>query len=468
MSGLLIADVELATGRADVRCSDGLITDVGSGLVPRPTETVIRGVAAAIPGLHDHHLHLQAMAARSASVDVSSGAVSSAEDLRRVLQQADGRMQPGAWVRAVGYDERSGGWLDRSVLDAAVPRRPVRVQHRSGHLWVLNSAACAALEVDRDGSHGVEREDHGVPTGRLFDRDEWLRARTPRAGRTDLGSVSRRLASYGVTGVTDATPTGCLADLEPLATACRDGTVVQRVQVMGGVELAGARAPEGLSFGPSKVVVADSRYPTVGALGEAFEAAHRHGRPVAVHCVTRIAAVLAIAAWDQVGARAGDRMEHGGVLPPDLVARLAELRITVVTQPSFLEERGDEYLAEVETDDLPHLYRCATLQQAGVGLGGSTDAPFGPEDPWKAMASAVGRRTRSGRHIGAIERLTPTRALELFLSGTGSPGGPPRTVLPGARADLCLLDCSRRRALEDLDAGHVVATVVGGRIVHWA
>jgi len=97
--------------------------------------------------------------------------------------------------------------------------------------------------------------------------------------------------------------------------------------------------------------------------------------------VTRVASVLAVAAWEQVGARAGDRMEHGGVLPPDLVERLAGMGITVVTQPSFLLERGDDYLVEVEADDLPHLYRCASLERAGAGLGGSTDAPFGPEDP---------------------------------------------------------------------------------------
>ncbi|HZM54211.1 MAG TPA: hypothetical protein VFC03_04215 [Acidimicrobiales bacterium] len=85
-----------------------------------------------------------------------------------------------------------------------------------------------------------------------------------------------------------------------------------------------------------------------------------------------------------------------------------------------------------------------------------------------AMTAAVRRLTRSGRPMGPTERLSPGRALRLFLSGGGSPGGPPRTIGPGARADLCLLDCDHRRSLEDLDSGHVVATVVGGRLVHEA
>jgi predicted amidohydrolase YtcJ len=467
MTGLFLPDVELATGRVDVRCSDGLVDEIGPDLEPRPGDTVVRGVAAALPGLHDHHLHLMAMAARSTSVDVGPVAVAGTGGLDRVLRGADARLRPGAWLRAVGWDE-AGGRLDRWALDRRVPDRPVRVQHRAGHLWILNSAACQALEIERDPSAGVERDASGVPTGRLVDRDDWLAAHLPRGDPPDLGAVSRRLAAYGVTGVTDATPTTDAADVELLAAARRAGTVVQRVTVMGGIGPAGPRVPEGIVLGPAKVMVSDGRYPGVEDLARQFEAAHRGDRPVAVHCVTRIASVLAIAAWESAGARDGDRMEHGGVLPPDLVERLATLGVTVVTQPSFLRVRGDDYRREVEADDFGHLYRCASLERAGVGLGGSSDAPFGPDDPWAAMAAAVDRRTMSGRLIGGAERLSPGRALELFLSDPRSPGGPPRPILPGAPADLCLLDCDRRRALEDLDAGHVVATVVGGRLVHRA
>lgn len=62
--------------------------------------------------------------------------------------------------------------------------------------------------------------------------------------------------------------------------------------------------------------------------------------------------------------------------------------------------------------------------------------------------------------------MTPVRALEMFLSDPATPGGPPRQVGEGGPADLMVLDCSVEQALEDLDASHVVATIVAGRIVH--
>ena len=233
--------------------------------------------------------------------------------------------------------------------------------------------------------------------------------------------------------MTDATPTATTADLEPLAAARRTGALAQRVRVMGGMDDAAPGVPDGLEVGPLKVMVADGRRPDVDGLVDRIDAAHRSGRPVALHCVSLVAAAVALAAWDVAGARPGDRMEHGAVLPPDVVRRLAELEVTVVTQPAFLVDRGDEYLDEVDPEDRAHLYRCAGLARAGVGVGAGTDAPFGPEDPWVAIASAVRRSTRSGRVVGPDERMAPRRALDLFLSAPADPGGPPRTIVGGRR-----------------------------------
>jgi predicted amidohydrolase YtcJ len=186
---------------------------------------------------------------------------------------------------------------------------------------------------------------------------------------------------------------------------------------------------------------------------------------VAIHCVTRVALVLALAAWDEAGARPGDRVEHGAVVPPELHPALRRHGLTVVTQPGFVAERGDEYRREVDPDDLPHLYPCRSLIDAGVPVGGSTDAPYTDADPWRAIAAAAARRTPSGAVLGPDEAVTVRRALDLFLSDPRSPGGPPRRVAPGAPADLCLLATPLAVALADPVAAKVVATICRGRLV---
>src|SRR5439155_1534908 len=79
-------------------------------------------------------------------------------------------------------------------------------------------------------------------------------------------------------------------------------------------------------------------------------------------------------------------------------------------------ERGDQYLTDVDPDDLDHLYPCGGLIAAGVPVGGGTDAPFGDPDPWRAIAAAVTRTTERGHVLGRDERIPPRRALDLFLT----------------------------------------------------
>ena len=351
--------------------------------------------------------------------------------LASALVERDRSLAPGGWLRCVGYDDDVAGPLDRHALDALVPRRPVRVQHRSGALWVLNSAALALADVDSACAAGVERAMDGSATGRLYGLDAWLRTRIG-GSAPDLASIVSELSSYGVTGVTDATPSDGYGDVEPLAVAARRGAPL-RVVVMGGPALT-ARDAEGLTLGPVKIVIADHSLPSLEELITRFRLARRAGRRVAVHSVTLESLVLALAAWEEVGSAQGDRLEHGAVVPPTQALRLAELDITVVTQPSFVNERGDDYLEDVERRDLPHLYPCRSLLDAGVSVGFSTDAPFGHPDPWRAIAAAATRKTRSGRRLGADERIGAGDALRRFLTAPASPGGRERRVVVGAPA----------------------------------
>lgn len=424
---LLIRRAEVAGRVVDVRCAGGLITHVGDA--PTGADVVVDAAGGAVlPGLHDHHVHLLALAAarRSIRLDVGSPAAFDAV-LRAVAAAGTG------WLRGVGYHESVAGDVDRTRLDALVPDRPVRIQHRSGAMWVLNSAALVATGLEDDDDPGVERDRHGRATGRLYRLDHVVRQRI---GPTDpdVAAVGRELAGYGVTAVCDMTPTEDPAELDLLAAAALPIGVV----VTGGPTLPATAAAD-LPRGPVKFVLDDARLPPIDEIVRQFRTARLAGRAIAVHCVTRTELVVALAAWDEVGTVAGDRIEHGAVIPVELIPGLRERGLVVVTQPSFVAERGDQYLADVDADDLPHLWRCGSLLGAGVGVAAGTDAPFGDPNPWLAVAAAADRTTPSGAVLGPDERIPAARALDLFLTPLDDPAGPPRRVEPGAAADLCVL-----------------------------
>lgn len=445
-----IVDAEVAGTRVDVRIERGRVEQIGTSLPCTGTRLVRAGGAALLPGLHDHHLHLLAMAARDRSLDVGATADPVAFEMR--LRAAHERLPGGEWLRVVGYDEAHGP-LHPDRLDRLAPGRAVRVQHRTGAAWMLSSTGATLAGVE-PGTEWRHRDDERL--GRSWQGD----------GPPDLAAIGARLASYGVTGVTDATPSTEPASFETLATARARGDLPQRVVVTGGPALATHQPPDGLEPGPVKIIVSDHDLPHPDQLAAWFQVAHRADRPVAVHCVTRVALVLALVAWEQVGAVPGDRIEHASVVPLELLGPLASLGVQVVTQPAFVHAHGDRYLRTVDRDDVPHLYRCASLIEAGIGVGGSTDAPFGPEDPWVAIRTATDRRTRNGDVLGSREAVPARTALDAFLSRLDAPGGPPRRVGIGDVADLCLLDAPLDRVLAAPYPGRVVATWVQGELAH--
>lgn len=471
-------DVELE-GRSGqcVQVVDGVVAYAGpSADRPAATEPPLRGrrprvVAGAggalLPGLHDHHLHLLAAAAAGRSVDCGPPSVVDRAGLGRVLRAAAAAVPPGTWVRGTGVDETVVGPLDAAGLDALLgplADRPVRVRHRGGHRWVLDGAAAAAVggalargALD-GGAFGAGTD---LARGVVHGGDRVLRSAWPGDRPPPLDGVGSVLAALGCTGVTDASVDADGADVDEVVRAQAAGALPQRVRLLGRAvpDRSGCRAGRG----EVKVVLEDADLPSLDELVAIVRAAG--GRGVAVHCVGQESLVLAAAALGLAGG-GPHRIEHASVATPGAVALVASLPVAVVTQPGFVAAHGDRYRREVDPGDIPWLYRLRGWLAAGVPLAGSSDAPYGPLDPWVAMRAAVTRRTAGGAVLGSDERLTPEQALGLYLGPLAMPGGPTRRVVAGAPGDLCLLSAGWSVAREELDAGLVRSTYCAGVAVH--
>jgi predicted amidohydrolase YtcJ len=217
---------------------------------------------------------------------------------------------------------------------------------------------------------------------------------------------------------------------------------------------------------PGKKILQDDRL-DLDALIHWIAENHNADKPVAVHCVTAAQLVVTIAALHAAGSHPLDRIEHASVVPDENLADLAELGLTVVTQPNFVAERGDQYLADIPAVEHGQLWRVASLLKATVPVALSTDMPFGHGDPWTAMRSAVHRTTLSGAVLGADECVSARTALTMFLGRSDQPGRA-RTVDPGQPGDLCVLTEPPETALAELDAGMVAATIIGGELAYFA
>jgi predicted amidohydrolase YtcJ len=441
---LILRRATLPNGQCqDVAMKSGTISAIGPKLDIKGPDFDCGGLPL-IPGLIDHHIHLFATAAKRESVDLEG-----VTDVAKNLRAAAAKLPPGTWIRGIGLDTE----IDRATLDQWLPGHPVRIQHRTGALWMLNSRAWACLGEGPFPS-GVDPD-----RGHVWRQDDWLRDRLG-SQPPSLAALGHELARLGVTGVTDAGANNGPAEASLLV----DAGLPQKVMLMG---LESLPASPDYILGPVKLLYDESASPDPEVIARRIIAARALGRSVVAHVVTVGELVIYLAALDLAGgATPGDRIEHGSLIPGSYLPEIAAKGLTVVTQPGFVATRGDRYLAQIDADELPDLYRLASLLDAGIAVGAGSDAPYGSLNPWQAIRAATGRTTKGGRVIGKAEAIPSDRALSLYLGSFENPGGPTRQIEIGQPADLSLLGGRLQDVIAADGEQGVALTLIKGAIAY--
>ncbi|MBI3978700.1 MAG: amidohydrolase family protein [Chloroflexi bacterium] len=451
-------------------------------LIGPATEVVDAQGSVVVPSFHDAHMHLLSYARSLSRLDCRG--LQSIGALNAALAAQACRLPPGTWVRAVGYDETllaEARHPSRRDLDDAVSDHPVRLQHRSLHLDVLNTPALRLLGLMDTAAAGVEHDPAtGEPTGRLHHAGELLRERLEHPSERELGlavrAASRALLARGVTTVQDASVTNSAETWELFRRLAASGDLGVRVFLMPGIRhwraviAAGPPGPM-VRRGPVKIMLDEGKADPAEVRAQ-VAAVRAAGEAVALHAVSEAEVAVALDALQAARpttASGPDRIEHGAVIPDAWLGDLRAAGVAVVGQPSLVYERGDVYRAEYSPDLQTWLHRAGSLVAAGVLYAAGSDAPVTDPNPGIGIFAARRRRTRSGAFIGPDEALGPLEALAAFTAGPAEVVGVASELgrlRAGALADLAVVD-------DDLVAGTSIEgarcqarlTIMAGRVV---
>jgi predicted amidohydrolase YtcJ len=199
-------------------------------------------------------------------------------------------------------------------------------------------------------------------------------------------------------------------------------------------------------------------------------AAHAAGLQVCVHAIGDLAVERTLDLFERVLARAprGDhrhRLEHASLVPPGTAARIARLGVAVSTQPLFIHSEKSWLARRLGAERARHAYPLRDLLDAGVLVGGASDAPVESPDVLHAIQCCV---TREG--FEPRQGIRAEEALALYTRDAARLQFEERekgTLAPGKRADLVVLSASPLAVAPERIRGiRVLRTVAGGRPTH--
>jgi hypothetical protein len=463
----------------------------------------------------------------AAAADCSQPSAPDIPAVQARLRDQVARTPDGSWVTGAGYVEyklREQRHPTRADLDAAVPDRPAVVYHTSLHACVLNTAGLRAAgfadgQPDPPGG-AFARDAEGRLTGVIFEGPMFhlfeqnlhhdLGELGPDQRARVVATAGQRLAALGVTAV-------CEADLRrdsftAFAEADEAGLLWPRIyglvvhDEVDWLLSAGLRGRRSARLAAEAVKIwADggmsSRTAAIGGqypvppygsgilyfgrheLTELVRSFDAQGFQVCVHAQGDRAIGTVLDAYAAVlGAPATQpsprnqnrnprrhRIEHGGALYPDLLARAADLDILIATQPGFLSALGDGFAAAFP-DSHDQLYAIGSWLRAGLTVAGSSDAPVISPDPRLGLRDAMLRRTGEGRTLGPGEELTAADALAMYTTQAAYAMHRETelgSLEPGKRADFVVLDGNPLAVSpQRLPGLKVLATALDGAPVH--
>jgi predicted amidohydrolase YtcJ len=414
------------------------------------------------------------------------------------IRQFSEKLPSGTWIRGRGYNEfylAERRHPNRWDLDRATTVHPIKLTHRSGNAYVLNSLALKIVGISKetpDPPEGlIDRDmETGEPTGILYGMGDILAKAIPPLDMDQIKEgvklATRELCASGITSIHDASPRNDFNRYKSIRQFKEDNLLKPRITLILGKDgfdeyrrhLFPAEGDENqVSIRGVKIILHETTgqlSPSQTELNEMVLDIHRSGLQAVLHAIegkTIEAACEAVGYALQRSPRPDHRhrIEHCSVCPPSLAQRIASLGMTVVTQPSFIFYNGNRYLRTVPDSNLKHLYPVGTLMKNGVPVVGSSDCPIAPANPLIGVYAAVSRKTDAEETIYPQEGIPPMEALRIYTHDAARASFEEKikgSITPGKLADLVVLngDPTELPADEIKDIG-VEMTVLGGEIV---
>lgn len=464
------------------------------------------------PGFNDAHIHVWKVGSLRAYVLDVRG-ISSRQKLFEVLASFGQQRPDSPWILARGFNEAL--WEESSLptrydLDRLFPDRPCQIMRTCAHVVVVNSRALALAGITRntpDPPGGeIGRDSQGEPNGILSERAlQFVAAHIPVPTTSDYRQLileaQALLLQAGITSATD--PEVTEAQLEAYLQLEAEGLLNVRMNLFPTRPPASFPAPRswdgktgkgmlqidtikffadgglsGKTAALSRPYLNSDTYGVVHLTYDTFlERARRcqsAGWKIATHAIgdRAIEQVLDVytALRDSPHNQLRHRIEHVGLPSEAQLQRMQQLGLTVVSQPIFLVELGRNFRMYLDESFQKIVYPYRRIQEAGIPLAFSSDAPVVRDfNPLSGIRAAMQRTDDQGIALNPSESISLDAAWKAYTSGGAYADGQEAfkgQLLPGQVADFAVFEKNPagKEGIPDIEI-QVKEVWVGGQVV---
>lgn len=437
------------------------------------SNTIVQDLAGKtmIPGLVDGHSHFMGFGSEQYANIASPpvGPVHTIQDIITTLQQykAQKKIPKGEWITGFGYDQdllTEKRHPAKEDLDKDFPDNPVVITHVSGHMLVANSMALKVSGIDGStpdpaGGVIVRKAGSREPTGLLQESaSSLLKRKTKTPTEEELVGIIKeqeaQYASYGITTAQDgytsmqavkllqkaASLKALYIDLVSLpGYATIDEMIAHPTDFpfgkynnhlkLGGFKLVGDGSPQGKTAFFSKPYLTDVPgcsgdecygVPTVTQqqIDEAVLKGFKNNIQPYVHCNGDATIDMYIKAVEKANAQLQSNsiskrpvVIHSQFVRDDQLDKYKELGLI----PSFFSNHtffwGDVHIRNLGEQRGYFESPLKTALNKGVIFANHTDYAVTPINHMFLLWTSVARTSRSGKVIGAEQKLTPMEGL---------------------------------------------------------
>jgi predicted amidohydrolase YtcJ len=490
-----------------------------SALIEKQTNVIDLAGRSLLPGFIDSHLHFMVHGTNRLGVNckADSPAISS---IQEKLRAKAAKTPAGEWVRGWGYNDTKlteRRHPTRWELDEVSTEHPIILVRTCAHISVCNSKALELAGINEstlNPSGGeIDRDERGIPTGLLketahmqvfelagYSEDELIEA---------LRLADQDFHQAGITSIHEAGGYGPI-QMKVMQQAARSRQIKTRIYAMWGAlnnsdHFVNSALETGMTtglgddrfrIGPAKIFTDGSssgptcatrqpytsmpdyygiQYYSQDEIDEILGKAHKLGWQITAHAMGDRAVEMMINCIDRALSNNPrtdhrHRIEHAGMVPPDLMERMAKLGIVPTPNPAFLYEFGDGYLVNYGYERVSHMFPAAGYLEKAIIAAGGSDCPVTTYDPLRGIHAAVNRRTETGQDAGTNQCISIADAIRMFTYNGAYASFDEDikgSLEAGKLADLIILnEPILDAAPERIQELKVDMTLIDGEIVH--